>query len=386
MPVERACDLALPVGKEVRVAERDVCALVAEAVGDGHGGIAHVDKEGHVAVSQVVDADALHARRLAAARHLVVHAVLGEREHALVVPHGMPLEPVGQLVGEEAGHGHGPHGFRRLGVGDDVAALEALVGFADGHDGSPEVDVVGREGEHLSDPEAAPVEDLERAEAVGLVGDRVREPEVLVLRPEEHVARLVRPHLRRAGARALAKPVEAHGVVEDGGKLVVDGAQVRGRVGLSVGVAHSHQLVLPSYYVDRVDLVHAHPAEGRQYLVADHVLLADPRALAQARLHVPPVHLEEGGEGGADRPLGFAPALILPLEGRLLGGKSALRPVAPLPVVVAEPELRGPRPVVLLTHRHAVLLPQSTILCCFILGIYQHAIVLSMIAYGTVLL
>ncbi len=90
---------------------------------------------------------------------------------------------------------------------------------------------------------------------------------------------------------------------------------------------------------------------------ADHVLLADPRALAQAGLHVLLVHLEEHGEGGADRPLGLEPALLLPLEGSLLGGKAALRLVAPVPVVVAEPELRGPRPVALPPHRHAVLLP-----------------------------
>ena len=269
----------------------------------------------------------------------------------------MPLEPVRELVCEEAGHRHGAHGLGRLGVGDDVAAFDALIGFGDGDDGPPEVDVVWREGEHLPDAQAAPVEDLERAEAVGLVGDRVCEPEVLVLRPEEHAARLVRPHLRRARTRAPAQAVEAHGVVEDRRELVVDGAQVRGRVGFAVGVAHGHQLVLPPDDVHGLYLVHAHLPEGRQQLVADHVLLADPRALAQAGLHVLLVHLEEGGEGGADRPLGLEPALLLPLEGRLLGGKAALRPVAPVPVVVAEPELRGPRPVVLPPHRHAVLLP-----------------------------
>lgn len=57
---------------------------MAHALGDGQRGEAHLDQQAHVAVAYVVYADALHARRLAPALHLVGQEVLGHGEQALV--------------------------------------------------------------------------------------------------------------------------------------------------------------------------------------------------------------------------------------------------------------------------------------------------------------
>ena len=88
---------------------------MAQALGYGHGGEAHLYEQRDVAVAQVVDADALDARVLATAVELVVEFCLGEGEDVLVLPDGKRFHPLFELVGEELGRHDDSDGLGRLG-------------------------------------------------------------------------------------------------------------------------------------------------------------------------------------------------------------------------------------------------------------------------------
>ena len=222
----------------MRVAERDVCDLVAEAVRDRDRRVTHVDEEQHVAVAQVVDADTLDVEALAAAVELVVELCLGEGEDALVLADGEQARPLLELVSEEPWHHDGADGLRRLGRHNHVAPVQALVGLRHLKLGAGEVEVCRRERQELAQAQTAPVEHLgRRSSSPRLVRDRVGEAQVLLARPEEHLAALGRAHTRGLRAGVALEAVVAHGVVEDGGELVVHRAQVGGRVGLALLVA-----------------------------------------------------------------------------------------------------------------------------------------------------
>lgn len=204
----------------------------------------------------------------------------------------------------------------------------------------------------------ASVQDLERVEALRLVCYRVGKLQVLVLRPELHLAALGRPHPGSLGARVPGKPVVAHGVVEDGGELVVDRLQVRLRVGLAVRIAVRHEPVLPAHDVDGLDLVDAHLAEVREDLPLYHVLLRVPGVLAQSGHHARGVDVVEGREGGVHGLAGLLEELLLPCRGLGLVREASLGLVPLVAVVVAVPNLRRPCPVRFQSRRH-ISTPQS---------------------------
>lgn len=72
------------------------------------------------------------------------------------------------------------------------------------------------EGEELSTADTCPVEDLKSIKGKRLVHDGLREPQILLLRPEVHLSAFLRPHLRYLPARVARQVVVAFGMVEDG--------------------------------------------------------------------------------------------------------------------------------------------------------------------------
>lgn len=110
----------------------------------------------------------------------------------------------------------------------------------------------------------------------GLVGNGVREPQILILGPELHLAPVLRAGLAR-GARGVARqPVEVHEVIHDRGELAADGVQVRCRVRLSLGRAAFQKLVLPGDDRPRVDIADEHVAEvGLQHALDAVALLRE---------------------------------------------------------------------------------------------------------------
>lgn len=108
--------------------------------------------------------------------------------------------------------------------------------------------------------------------------------------------------------------VVAHRVVEHGGELVADAAQVRVAVAEAVGGALVLDGVLPAEDVQRRDL--------RELL-----------------LHVPAIELVEGAEGHVRRSLHLAQEVHFPCGCRLLGLEAELRLLAALAGPVLVPAL-----------------------------------------------
>lgn len=352
--VEHVRHVILHRGEQVCVAERDVGRLVTHALGDSEGGEALVDEQAHVAVAQVVHADPLDPALLAAVLHCARDLVLGDREHAVAGANlGVTLEVVGDLLDQGPRELDGSDRLGRLRVREYVPAVEALVGLVDAH--GPALQVEGRrhEREHLSLADPGPVEDLEHEELPRPLHHLVGELEVLLLGPELHLGCFLAAHFHGARRGVGVEPVVAGGVVEDGRKLVVHGAQVRGCVALPVVVSAVHEAVLPADDVDALDLAHATVLEVRHGLRPDQVVLVAPGVLAQARPHVGLVHLVELLERHGHRAPGEGDEIVFPCLGLLRGREAALALVHFLAELILAPELREPGPVPGLLNGHA---------------------------------
>ena len=209
------------------------------------------------------------------------------------------------------------------------------------------------QGEQLPLAHAAPVERLEGVEGERLVHDLVREPEVLVLGPEPHLAGGLRPHGLGPAARVRREAVEAHGVVEERAELVVDGLEVGRGEPAPARLLEGHQLVLPPHDVDRGDLVHALLAQVGEDALRDDGLLGLPGVQAQARPHVLLVELEEVDELHVHVARLHGVEVALPRERLGLGLEAPLHLVGALAVVGLVPGLDVPGAVPLIPcHRH----------------------------------
>ncbi len=211
-------DLGLLVREKVSVAIGDIGALVADAIGNRQRGEAHLDEQGNMAVPQVVDPDPLDAGFLASALYLVRQVILRNIEDAIVGTEVAPefFQVLLHLLGEELGHGDPSHGVRGLRFGDGVDSLQALIRLRDAELRGLEDEIGWGEGEELSTADTCPVEDLKSVKGKRLVHDGLREPQILLLRPEVHLSAFLRAHLRYLPAGVARQVVVALGMVEDG--------------------------------------------------------------------------------------------------------------------------------------------------------------------------
>ena len=197
------------------------------------------------------------------------------------------------------------------------------------------VDVVRFEGEELADPQAAPVQDLERVEAGWLVHHLLAEREVLLLRPEPHLCAFPLADLDCRGGGALSQAVVLDRVVEDGAQLVVYGSQVGAAVRLPLVVVRAHHPVLPVNHVFGGDVAHPLRPEERHYLRADDVLLGEPGVELEPWPHVFGVPLHERLEGHRHGPVGRGQEISLPHQGIALGREPPFHLVLAVAVDVA---------------------------------------------------
>lgn len=205
------------------VAERDVGSLVAHTFRDGECRKSHVDEQAYVAVSQVVNSDSLYARSCTAALHLMSEVVLGGNEHAICRSNvGIAAEVFLNLLFDEHRDFDDPHGLRGLGVGDEVPAADSLIRCPNVHLELVEIEGAGGERQELSYAHAGPVQNLEHDERLGLLEHGFGEPQVLVFRPEVHLASFLCTHLHGFNRGIWMEAVVARGMIEDGSELVVD--------------------------------------------------------------------------------------------------------------------------------------------------------------------
>ena len=116
-----------------------------------------------------------------------------------------------------------------------------------------------------------------------------------------------------------------HGMVENGGELVLHGPDVGLGVLLAVLVLCFEEGVLPVHDLPGGDIDDPHLAEERDELFVDHVFLAAPGSLPQPGAHVLGVDLDELFEGHARRPGLVGQKVPLPRQGIGLGLEASLR-------------------------------------------------------------
>ena len=98
-------------------------------------------------------------------------------EHPQVILH---------LVTEEVGHFNGAVAFLRLWRGNDVLAVEPLIGLADFHRPGLKVKVCRGQGQQFPLPNTTPVEHFKGVVGNGLVHHGICKLLVLRFRPEQH--------------------------------------------------------------------------------------------------------------------------------------------------------------------------------------------------------
>ena len=116
-----------------------------------------------------------------------------------------------------------------------------------------------------------------------------------------------------------------HGMVEDGGELVLHGPDVGLGVLLAVLALCFEEGVLPVHDFPRRDVDDPHPAEERDELFVDHAFLTAPGSLSQPRAHVLGVDLDELLEGHARRPGLVGQKVPFPRQGLGLGLEASFR-------------------------------------------------------------
>ena len=176
-----------------------------------------------------MDPDTLHAGLLGSDLHIPLQLALGHGEDPLVgleVVEG--LEVILHLLAQERRHLHGAVALRRLGRGDDVTSVDALIGLVDPHRAALEVEVSRCQRQHFALAQAAPVEHLKGIVGIRFVHHHLGELQILLLRPEGHLPAPGLAHVADLGGRIAGKAVVLHRMVEQAGELIVDRFEIYG--------------------------------------------------------------------------------------------------------------------------------------------------------------
>ncbi len=167
------------------VAVGDVDALVSYALRNSQGGKAHVDQQTDVAMSQIVYANPFHPSLLAATVHFPVKIAFADGEHPAVRLHAVELlEVVLKLVTEKLGHLDHPVALGRFGRGNDILLVDPLVRLVDGEGALLKVEVRRGQGQQLTLPDTAPVQNFKGVEGQRLIHHGLGKLGVLLPGPE----------------------------------------------------------------------------------------------------------------------------------------------------------------------------------------------------------
>ena len=327
----------------MRIAVGDVDALMPHAVCDGQRGESLVDQQRDMAMSEVVNSNALHAGCLAAPAHFAVQLVLTDGEDTGVAFRAMqPLDVILDLVAQEGWHLHHADAFLGFGRGDDILPVNPLIGLGDAYRTALKIEVSRSQRQHLAQTQAAPVQDFKGVIGNGLVHDGFDELVVLGLRPEKHFLLFFGAHVASLLRRVYAQSVKADGVVEQAAELVVQRLQVGLGEGLALIILHGAHLVLPVDYILGRDLGKLLLSEIRQDLLLDDALLGLPGVQLDPGLDILFVQLREALEGHIDVGLLLHQEFPFPGLGFTLGCEAALHFLLALTLSVGIAELHKP--------------------------------------------
>ena len=274
-----------------------------------------------------MDSDTRHPRFFGSPVHLPMEIALGDSKHPVIWPDSVEhFEIVLNFIRQKLRHGDDAVAFLCLWGGNQVLAVQPLIGFIDGYSAFLKIEISGRERQQLSFPDSAPVEHFKSVEGLRLVHHRLGKFQILFLGPEHHLSVFLLAHAACLLAGILPEVVVPHRMVKNGTELVVDGFEIHRRVGLAVFVLVVQHLVLPGDDLLGGDVAHFELTEVGQQLGADDVILGGPGVFLEPGFHVCRIEVHEALEGHIQIGGGFVelfpfPCLRLPLglETPLLG-------------------------------------------------------------------
>ena len=303
----------------------NVDTFVTNTVCDSDSGESHIDQEGDVGMSYIMNSNLLDPAGLTASAHLMMQIGLCDRENPrIIVQTIQTVQVILQLFREKLRHLNVADAVRRFRICDDIFTINPLVRFIDANDPSLEINVLPCESQQLAQTKTAPVKDLESVKGNRFVHDRFCERLVFFLGPEEHLTRFLLAHVAGFLRRVVGKVVELDRMIEDGAELVVDGFKVNRGVRISVIVTHLQHGVLPGNYIAGLDVAHALLFEIRKDFAFDDAFFHLPGAELDAILHVLFVELIEGFEGHFEVARIFEEEVPLPFGGLFLRLETSL--------------------------------------------------------------
>lgn len=227
-------------------------------------GVAQLNAEGNMTVSQVMNANIRQIGELSAAGQLLVERCARHVEYAVV--RGQPVEPgtVGaELFGQPMRNRHiAVSAFLAVLSGaEDVLPLFSVVGLVDAQlviIGQ----VFGQQRQHLALAASRPEQNI-KCQKIGLVAEFFPQKLVLAFRDDKHFSGDGGTHVASGIARIETQTVECLGIIKEGGQLCVDGVEICFRIWEASGFAHLFYSLLPISNIKSGDLIHFPVSEKR---------------------------------------------------------------------------------------------------------------------------
>lgn len=336
------------------VAVGDVDAFVPYPLGDCHRAVSQMDEQGHMGVAQVVNPDAFDAALRRPSLHFPAEKTFGHGKGPVggpqVIYHG---KIVLDLLAEKGRHGDGAYALFGLGRCDAVLPFAAVVGFGNVDLLLFEVEILPGQRQQLPLPDAAPVEHLKAVVGDRLIHHGLGKAAVFLFRPDAHLAALLLTDSAGHPGRILRQLVEAHGMIEDGAKLIVKGFQIGLGIGLSIGQFLLHHLILPADDLYGGDVSQTHISEKGDQLGVDDGGLGLPGAVLQAATQILLVDLAEVGKAHVQAGVQTQAEALLPFHGFPFQCEAAPHQIFCFSSPVLVPSLHIPGVVLLvLVDRH----------------------------------
>lgn len=279
-----------------------------------------------MAVSQIVDTDALYPCGIGASVHFVMKVAFRDFKQPVIFADSVELfHIVLHFFTEELRHFDRPVTFRRFRVSDDVPATDTLIGFADRDRLPVKIEIRRGQRQQFTLPDAAPIQHFKGIERNRLVHHFFGEFLVFLLRPEKHFSCLGLSHIADLGGGIVFQPVEFHGVIENCTELIVQSFEIYRRICLAALIPTFDHLILPSDNVFGLDRVHFPLGEVGKQFGADDMLLGVPSVLFQPVLHIGCVGVDKALKGHIQIGFHFVELFPLPSKSFSFGWKASLR-------------------------------------------------------------
>lgn len=180
-----------------------------------------------MAVSQIVDSDALYPCGIGPSVHFMMKVALGYHEHTVMFSDTVELtDEVLHLLRKKIRHLHNTVALGGFRIGDNILPLDTLIGLCDRDRLLLKVEIGRREGEKFTLTDTAPVQHFKGIERNRLVHHHLCELLVFLLRPEQNLPVLRFSHIACLGCGIARKPVELYCIVEHSTELIVKRFQI----------------------------------------------------------------------------------------------------------------------------------------------------------------